>query len=207
MRGDREATSGEPLCRGREADALEAPAVQPGRRPGRPQRPPPSVGAVTEPPVYRAPMRSRLPAIPPGAGVERALAEGVVGLGGTLDPAPAGVREAAALAAEQHDERLAARIERFADAPDGAFVWTLDADGLSWLGRLAGPWRYDASPDAAAADLVHVRPCAWLGAPVADTDVPPAVRATFARGGLNWQRTHDDAVSRLSAERWERGVG
>lgn len=162
---------------------------------------------MTEPPVYRAPMRSRVPAIPAGPAVERALAEGLVGLGGVLDPAPSTVVEAAAAAAEQHDERLGARIERFAEAPDGAFVWTRDADGLPWLGRLAGPWRYDASPDAAAVDLVHVRPCTWLGAPAAEAEVPPAVRATFARGGMNWQRTHDDAVSRLSAELWERGIG
>lgn len=64
-------------------------------------------------------MRSPLPAVPPGAAVERALAERVVGMGGALDPAPRTVAEAATLAAEQHDERLAARIERFADAPDG----------------------------------------------------------------------------------------
>jgi hypothetical protein len=152
-------------------------------------------------------MRSRLRAIAAGVAVERALARGIVGLGGILEPAPRSLREATLLAAQQHDERLAARIERFADAPDGAFVWTRDDDGLAWLGRLAGPWRYDASPDASAADLVHVRPCEWLGAPVADADVPPAVRATFARGGLNWQRTHDADVSRLSAELWERGVG
>ncbi|ERG63112.1 hypothetical protein L332_01415 [Agrococcus pavilionensis RW1] len=139
--------------------------------------------------------------------MERALAEGVVGMGGALAPSPRTIVEAAALAAEQHDERLAARIERFADAPDGAFVWTRDDDGLSWLGRLAGPWRYDPSPDASAVDLVHVRPCEWLGAPVAEADVPPAVRATFARGGRNWQRTHDAAVSSLSAEVWARGVG
>lgn len=152
-------------------------------------------------------MRSRRLDVAAGAGVERALAEGLVGLGGVLEPAPRSVAEAAALAAEQHDERLAARIERFADAPDGAFVWTRDVEGLSWLGRLAGSWRYDASAGAAAADLVHVRPCDWLAEPVADRDVPPAVRATFARGGLNWQRTHDGAVSRLSAEVWERRVG
>ncbi|MBO1769911.1 GAF domain-containing protein [Agrococcus sp. TF02-05] len=161
---------------------------------------------MLEPPVYRAPMRWRVPAVPVGAAVERALAEGVVGMGGALDPAPRTVVEAAALAAAQHDERLAARIERFAEAPEGAFVWTRDDDGLSWLGRLAGEWRYDASPDASAVDLVHVRPCAWLGEPVADADVPPAVRSTFARGGRNWQRTHDPAVSRLSAELWERGA-
>lgn len=160
-----------------------------------------------EPPVYRAPMRSRRSDAPAGAAVERAFAQGLVGMGGTLDPAPRSVAEAATLAAEQHDERLAARIERFADAPDGAFVWTRDDDGLAWLGRLAGPWRYDASPDASAADLVHVRPCEWLGAPIADAAVPPAVKATFARGGLNWQRTHDTAVASLSAAIWARGVG
>ncbi|QYM65423.1 hypothetical protein [Microbacterium sp. Se5.02b] len=107
----------------------------------------------------------------------------------------------------RHGERLARRLERFAAAPDGAFVWTRDAEGLLWLGRLAGAWRYDPSAAAQAVDLVHVRPCAWGEAPIDASEVPAAVRATFARGGRNWQRVHDSEVSTRSAALWKECAG
>ncbi|WP_036299048.1 hypothetical protein, partial [Microbacterium sp. C448] len=103
------------------------------------------------------------------------------------------------------DDRLAARLARFADAPDGAFVWTSDPDGLLWLGRLEGEWYYDARPGAAEVDLIHVRPCRWLVAPVAEHRVPAGVRATFARGGKNWQRIRSAAVFEASTRLWEDG--
>lgn len=137
-----------------------------------------------------------------GAGVRRALAEGLCGFGGRLSPAPDTAAQAAALAATQHDERLARRIERFAAVPDAAFVWTRDEEHVLWLGRVAGPWRYDGRPEAIAADLVHVRPCAWLEAPIPEHAAPPAVLATFARGGRNWQQTHDTQVSAQSLRFW-----
>jgi hypothetical protein len=69
-------------------------------------------------------------------------------------------------------------------------------------GRLTGEWRYDDHPDAVAADLVHVRDCAWRRTPVSRTDVPPAVVHTFNRGGRNFQRIHDDAVGSLTQDLW-----
>ncbi|QEW00118.1 GAF domain-containing protein [Microbacterium caowuchunii] len=154
-------------------------------------------------PVYRAPMRSRRDDVPPGAAVERALTAGLCGFGGALGTVPATAAEAARLAAVRYDERLARRIERFAAVPDAAYVWTRDEDGLFWLGRLTGGWRYDASPPAEAVDLVHVRPCHWTAAPVDPAALPAAVRATFARGGRNWQEIHDPEVSALSAALWD----
>jgi hypothetical protein len=35
--------------------------------------------------------------------------------------------------------------------------------------------------------------------------VPVAVAATFARGGRNFQRTHDAAAERRTVELWEAG--
>ncbi|MFW7415103.1 GAF domain-containing protein [Demequina sp. SO4-18] len=154
-------------------------------------------------PVYRAPMRSRRVDVPEGAGVERALSARVCGFGGALDPPPENLEDALEKAVSQHDDRLARRIRRFADAPDGAFVWTRDADGLYWMGRLAGDWRYDSSEGAARVDLLHVRPCAWLTSPIADARVPSDVLATFARGGLNWQRTHSRSAELDSARVWQ----
>ncbi|WP_082683009.1 GAF domain-containing protein [Mycobacterium sp. GA-1285] len=135
--------------------------------------------------VYRAPMRSRRDDIDPQASLDRALRLGVVGFG------DAGF-----------DERLARRVDRFADVEDGSFVWTRDADGFYWLGRIDGPYRRDDAADAVAVDLVHVRPCRWLGEPVLEPDVPPAVLATFGRGGRNFQQTHDRDVGPQTERIW-----
>lgn len=157
---------------------------------------------MSQMPVYRAPMRSRDDAVPRGVGPERALELGICGIGGRLEPAPGSLAEALVAADAQSGIRLAWRIERFAKAPIGAFAWTRDVDGLTYLGRLAGPWAYDAGEDAAAADLVHVRRCEWLDRPIDEAEVPAGVRATFARNGRNWQRIHDADAERLSAVLW-----
>lgn len=148
-------------------------------------------------------MRSRRDDIPAGAAVERALVEGLCGVGGVLEPAPRTLDAAVEAMAQQHDERQARRLTRFAAVRDGAYVWTRDVDGMYWLGRLAGKWRYDDRIGAVEVDLVHVRPCPWLKDPIADARVPSGVLATFARGGRNWQQTHDDAAAEQSARLWD----
>ncbi|MDO8384751.1 MAG: GAF domain-containing protein [Microbacterium sp.] len=161
------------------------------------------MSADDEAPVFRAPMRSRHSLAVEGAAVERALTHGVCGLGGaSLDPPPVILADAVSRITATGDDRLAARLARFADAPDGAFVWTSDPDGLLWLGRLNGPWYYDVRSAAAEVDLVHVRPCRWLAAPVAEHRVPAGVRATFARGGKNWQRIRSAAAFQASSRLW-----
>lgn len=159
---------------------------------------------VEAPSVYRAPMRSRDDRVPEGIAVERALAEGVCGVGGRLDDAPESLAAALAAVDEAFGERMARRLERFAAVSEGAFVWTRDAEGLLWLGRITGPWRYDASPDARAADLVHVRACDWLDRPVEPSEAPAAVHETFARGGRNWQRISRGDAEAATAAVWRR---
>ena len=131
--------------------------------------------------VYRAPLRSRRDDIDPAATLARALRLGLCGFG---DDAP--------------DRRVA----RFAAVEDGSLVWTRDFDGLFWLGRLEGPLRYDDTAEAVAVDLVHVRPCTWRSPPVTESAAPPAVVATFGRGGRNFQQIHDPAVGPLSDQLW-----
>ena len=162
---------------------------------------------VAAPPaLFRAPMRSRDARIPDdGAAVERALAIGVVGMGGAVPPAPTSGEAAVAMLATAGDERAARRLHRFVDTPDGARVVTRDARGRVHLGRLDGAYRYDDSHAAHAVDLVHVRPCRWLPEPLDDADVPAAVHQTFARGGLNWQRVRDDRATALADERERQG--
>ncbi|MDO3638489.1 GAF domain-containing protein [Mycolicibacterium arseniciresistens] len=149
-------------------------------------------------------MRSRRDDLDPQAALDRAFSLSRCGFGGVLTPAPADLEAAVTLAAEQHDERLARRIERFAAVDEGSFVWTRDGDGLFRLGRITGPYRYDGAAEAAAVDLVHVRACRWVDAPLSEPAVPPAVIATFERGGRNFQRTHDAGVAVQTQRIWDR---
>ncbi|WBQ05096.1 GAF domain-containing protein [Kribbella sp. CA-293567] len=153
-------------------------------------------------PVYRAPMRSRRDDVPAGLAVERALDLGCCGFGGRLDPPPADLAEALTATAFTYDARTARRLQRFAEVPVGAFVWTREPDGPYYLGRLKGGWQYDASPAAAAADLVHVRPCDWSRSPIPESAVPGGTVLTFARGGRNFQRTNDAATEVETARLW-----
>lgn len=133
---------------------------------------------------YRAPMRSRLDQVDEHAGVARGLRLGLCGVGGRLEPAPRDWSEALARTEATYGERMAARLRRFADVPDGSEVWTRDPAGGFHRGLLFGRWRYDETGLAHRADLVHVRHCPWR-----EVDDPPAavVRA-FDRGGRNFQQ-------------------
>ena len=137
--------------------------------------------------VHRAPMRSRDDAVDADLAIERAFALGLVGMGGRLAGPPGSLARALAELSAV-DARAARRLERFAALPDGDEVWTRDADHRYRRGVLIGPWRYDADPGAVEADLVHVRPCAWDPESRDEQATPPAVVATFARGGRNFQR-------------------
>lgn len=129
-------------------------------------------------------MRSRRDDVDQQLAIDRAHTLGLCGFGGDSDAV-----------------RLSRRIERFAEVADGSFVWTRDADGLYWLGRLSGPYFYDA--DGESVDLIHVRPCRWLTTPVVEAQAPPAVVATFGRGGRNFQRTHHPDVGEQSLRLWD----
>ncbi|ADT97507.1 MULTISPECIES: hypothetical protein [Mycolicibacterium] len=133
--------------------------------------------------VYRAPLRSRSEDVPFDRTFDRAQSLGLCGFGRFGDP-----------------ERLARRVERFAEVPDGSFVWTRDPDGRYRLGRIEGPYFYDS--DGKDVDLVHVRPCQWLDAPLTESRCPTAVVATFGRGGRNFQQIHDDRVGEESTRIW-----
>lgn len=151
-----------------------------------------------EPFAYRAPLRPRRGAGAPA--VEYARHHGLVGIGGDLPAVPAGLDEALAELDRRDGIRAAWRVERFARAPEGSYVWSRDEAGFLWLGRLAGPWRYD--PAGADTDLVHVRDCTWLPQPVEPAAVPPGVAAAYARGGRNWQRIHAPGTGARSADAW-----
>lgn len=152
--------------------------------------------------AFRAPMRSREGEVPEGAAVERALELAVCGIGGRLDPTPGTLDEAITRTDRIRGERVARRLERFAAAPLGSFVWTRDAQAFLWLGRITGSWRYDEHAEAAEVDLVHIRTVDWLLEPVPHDQAPPSVHLTFARGGRNWQRIRPMDAAAISADLW-----
>jgi hypothetical protein len=153
-------------------------------------------------PIYRAPMRSRERDVPAGVGAEHGVANGLVGIGEGLAATPSTLDEAVAAAGERYDAKAARMLQRFAELPDGTSVWTRLTDGTYRLGRIAGPWRYDASTAARTVGIHHVRPTRWLDRPIGEHEAPAAVAATFARGGRNLQRTHDAGAERRTAELW-----
>jgi hypothetical protein len=155
---------------------------------------------VTEP-IYRAPMRARALSAPADAGAAFGLEHGLVGTGDALDRPPATLDEAVEAARDSYGDKAARMLRRFAELPDGAFVWT-QADGFFHLGRISGPWRYEDSEAAHEVGIHHVRPATWLERPFGDDELPAAVAATFARGGRNLQRTHDAHAERRTAELW-----
>lgn len=129
-------------------------------------------------------MRPRGRALPAGAGAAHGIAHALVGIGDGAD--------------RRSDELL----ERFARAPDGSFLWTRDDAGAFRLGRIAGPLRFDDAPAAREIGLPHVRPATWLDRRFAEHEVPGAVAATFARGGLNFQQIRNAAAERDTAALW-----
>lgn len=135
-------------------------------------------------PIYRAPMRPRDRDDVPGAGTEHGLRHGIVGIG------------------EPGDAKAARASQRFADLPTGTLVWSRDTAGRFHVGRISGPARRDDSSEAQRVGIRIVRPTHWKSRSYALPEIPPAVAATFARGGRNFQRVHDPDAERRTAELW-----
>ncbi len=157
--------------------------------------------------VYRAPMRARDRDLPPGAGAAHGVTRGLVGIGDALDVTPRTIDEAVAAASIEHGEKAGRMLRRFAELPEGAYVWTCDPNGRFHLGRICGPWRYDDGADARAVGIHHIRPARWLVRPIASDVVPAAVSESFARGGRNLQRINDDFAASRTLELWTTGQG
>lgn len=140
--------------------------------------------------VCRAPMRSRSDAFELQATIDRARRLGLCGFGQSVSR-------------PTEQERLVRRVGRFAEVDDGSFVWTRDTNGWFWLGRISGPYFYDADEAATAVDLVHTRPCEWAPTPVLEQDAPTAVVATFRRGGRNFQEIHHPSIGAETQRIWD----
>jgi hypothetical protein len=151
-------------------------------------------------------MRSRVRDVPAGAGADFGVAHGLVGIGEALDGCPQSLPDAILAVTQVHGEKAGRMVARFADLPDGTFVWTRQLDGAYRLGRIRGTWRYEDSAAAREVGIHQVRPTVWSPRRFGDDDVPAAVARTFARGGRNLQRTHDEAAERQTLDTWQRSM-
>jgi hypothetical protein len=155
-------------------------------------------------PIFRASVRSRVAPVASGAGADAAVARGLVGIGERVEPAPPTVAAAILALTMEHGEKAGRMLHHFAELADGVFVWTRQSNGLYRLGRIAGPWTYDDSPEMGVVGIHHVRPAAWSEHPFTDASVPGAVFQTFARGGRNFQRIHDHRAEVQTQRYWDR---
>lgn len=74
--------------------------------------------------------------------------------------------------------------------------WTRKLSGEYYLGRISGPWRYDASAEAKDMDVVNVRDCQWACVGGVER-VPGRVASGFRYGTL--QHKPDSTVRVMSA--------
>lgn len=166
--------------------------------------------SVGLPVLWRAKVRSELAGVVHADAVEYCWDQNVIGTGWGLEGLPDGapfdqVYEAVKNRNEPRwGRRTALMLRRLAEeAAVGDFVWTRDTSGRYLLGRIAGPYRYDASGAARAVDLYNVRPARWAPRRLNDLEVPGAVIRTFVGPGPAWCRIHDAGARRLTPYLWE----
>ena len=85
---------------------------------------------------------------------------------------------------------------------EGDLCWTRDLKGTYYLGRVTGAWSYVTTDDHVRADIVNVRPCAWISVGPVD-EVPGKVVASF-RPAATLQRIDDSTVQLYSAYLYNR---
>jgi hypothetical protein len=152
--------------------------------------------------VFRAPMRARSRDGDRFVGARTAVSDGLVGIGEPLNCFPNSLSEALSLTADEHGERSARLLRRFAQLPDEVLVWTqTDAEQFR-LGMIEGPWRYDDSPRAVESGISQVRPARWLGTRFDRYRTPSRVVFAFSRGGKNLQRIDDATALAETVRLW-----
>jgi hypothetical protein len=162
---------------------------------------------VDPPLIYRVPLRSEAIGVDHARQVAYCLAHGVVGPGWGLPPPPPASLEEALERLRRISKSGADTVRRFAAAPTGSFVWSRNLSGRYLLGRLDGEWRFDASPDAEAVDLQHVRPVAWAPRALLDDEVPAAVVRAWAGRGTSFSQIHSSTARLMSVRVFDELTG
>ena len=138
--------------------------------------------------VFRAPLRSRLDSVDPRLATERAFRLGVCGLGGRLSVARARMTTRWRGLPRSTTSGPLAGLERFMVVPDGSVVSTGTRTACSARG--CSPGRGATTPTRRRSPLISSTfgDCDWAVDPLPEHRVPPAVAATYRRGGRNFQR-------------------
>ncbi len=84
----------------------------------------------------------------------------------------------------------------YRDIKQDDLIWTRDKQGIYYIGRIKGDWRYETSPDCKKADIVNVRGCEWHKVGTVG-DIPGKIVSSFARS-RTVQKIRNDSVMRFS---------
>lgn len=80
--------------------------------------------------------------------------------------------------------------------------YTRDASGQFYLGRVTGPWRYEADPEYERHALVNVRDCDWYRIRDPEETIPTELLKSFGRGSV-LQRVKDLRLLAFSQRLYE----
>lgn len=80
---------------------------------------------------------------------------------------------------------------------DNDLCWTRDTQGIYYLGRIDGPWKYIARPENLRADVVNIRPSEWVK--VGPVDAVPGKVVNSFRPNRTVQVVDDETVRVFSA--------
>jgi hypothetical protein len=160
------------------------------------------------PVIWRTKLRSTLHHDHAGQ-VAHCLKKRLVGIGWWLEDLPSGtpldtiLHRVASNPAPGWGLNAAANIRRLGrDAQVGEFIWTRDTYGRYLLGRISGPYRYDASKVAIALDVVQTRRVDWAPEPLNDLDVPGGVIRSFVGTSQSFSRIWDEGARRFTPHLW-----
>lgn len=84
-------------------------------------------------------------------------------------------------------------------------IWTRDAEGNYYLGKVVSEWEYFSNPEAQDADIVNIVRCELIKVPSID-DVPGKVVACF-RPSKTIQSIRDETASNYSKYLWNKISG
>lgn len=105
----------------------------------------------------------------------------------------------------ERDGRVHAAVREIHDLPLGALIWTRDlTDGVYYLAKVTGPWRYLHGQAAQDCGMQNVRPVRMVACEPAA--VPAGIAGCFV-GGWVIRRIYDQHAARRSALLFEQLTG
>lgn len=161
------------------------------------------------PTIWRTKLRSTLEGVDHTEQVEHCLKKKLIGIGWGPPDLPTGSSlEKVTQFIESCDldgwtKNGAHTVRRFGEqARRNDFVWTRHTNGKYMLCKITGPYKFDNSKAAKAADVHQTRKVAWALEELNDLDVPGGVVRSFIGTGSSFSRVHDPATIKLTPYLW-----